>query len=107
MEKIKPYAEKFYKSKQWEKCRIAFIATLKDKTCPRCKKRKGKIVHHKEEITPENINNPMITLNFENFEYICKQCHTQEHLRYKSTNKDVQFYEEGNLIKKKIPPKEE
>lgn len=101
---MKEYAEKFYKSKEWKKCREAFIATLPDKTCPRCKERKGKIVHHKIEITPENISDPMITLNFENLEYICQTCHTQEHLKGKSTKDDVEFDEEGNLIMKKSPP---
>ncbi len=104
MAKIKDYAEKFYKSKEWQKCRLAFIASLPDKTCPRCKERKGKIVHHKIEITPENINEPLITLNFDNLEYICQKCHTQEHLRDKSTKDDVMFDENGNLIKKKSPP---
>lgn len=104
MEHIKAYAEKFYKSKQWERCRKSFIATLKDKTCPRCKERKGKIVHHKNEITPENINEPMITLNHDNLEYLCQKCHTQEHLKDKSTKDDVEFDESGNLIQKKSPP---
>ena len=104
VEEVKKYAEKFYKSDAWKKCRLAFIASLPDKTCPRCKERKGKIVHHKKEITPENINDPMITLNFENLEYICQTCHTQEHLKDKSTKDDVTFDEDGNLIKKKIPP---
>lgn len=104
---IKEYAERFYKSKEWERCRLAFIATLKDKTCPRCKERKGKIVHHKKEITPNNITNPMITLNFDNLEYICQKCHTQEHLKDKSTKNEVEFDENGNLVKKKIPPEKE
>ena len=104
MENIKPYAEKFYKSKAWQNCITAFIASLPDKTCPRCKERKGKIVHHKKEITPENINDAMITLNFDNLEYLCQKCHTQEHLRDKSTKEDVEFDEEGNLVKKKPPP---
>ena len=45
----------------------------------------------------------MITLNFENLEYICQKCHTQEHLRDKPTREDVMFDQYGNLIKKKPP----
>ena len=78
---------------------------MKDKTCPRCKKRKGKIVHHKKEITPSNINDPMITLNFDNLEYICQKCHNKEHKRNKSTKDDVEFDEDGNLIFKNPPHK--
>lgn len=49
----------------------------------------------------------MITLNFDNLEYICQKCHTQEHLKDKSTKNEVEFDENGNLVKKKIPPEKE
>ncbi len=101
---MQDFAEKFYKSKAWLDCRQAYIKGLKDKTCPRCKENPGKIVHHKITLTPENINDPMITLNPEHFEYICQTCHTQEHLKNKSTRSDVKFDEEGNLIKIESPP---
>ncbi len=102
MEKIKEYAEEFYKSSQWKKCRKAFIASLADKTCPRCHERIGKIVHHKNYITPYNITNPMITLNFDNLEYLCQECHTLEHLKRGAVKNDVEFDENGNLIKRSI-----
>lgn len=100
---IKEYAEKFYKSKAWKECRLAFIKSLIDKSCNRCKERPGKIVHHINEITPENINNPMITLSFNNLEYVCQDCHNKEHHSSDSTKPDVKFDKDGNLIKK-IPP---
>ena len=100
---MQKFAEKFYKSKAWLNCREAYIAGLKDKTCPRCKENPGKIVHHKIKLTAENINNPIITLNPKYLEYICQTCHTQEHLKDSNTREDVKFDENGNLIKK-IPP---
>ena len=45
----------------------------------------------------------MITLNFDNLEYICQECHNKEHKRDKSTKDDVEFDEEGNLILKNPP----
>lgn len=63
----------------------------------------GKIVHHKTPITPSNINDPMITLNFNNLEYICQTCHNKEHMRNKATKDDVEFDEDGNLILKNPP----
>ena len=35
-------------------------------------------VHHKKPITDENINDPKITLNWDNMELLCKQCHDEE-----------------------------
>ena len=78
----KEYAQRFYQSKEWKKCRKSFIAyrvSIDGGMCQRCKERLGYIVHHKEPITPENINNPEITLNHENLEYVCKPCHDDEH----------------------------
>lgn len=101
MIKIKEYAEKFYKSQKWIKCREAFIKSLPNKLCNRCHKIPGKIVHHKEHITPDNINNPYITLNFNNLEYLCQDCHNKEHNGNEEiTKKDVKFDENGNLVKK-------
>ena len=78
--------EAFYTSWKWRKCRKAF-ANSKGNLCERCLKR-GIInagskeqpleVHHKEPITDENINNPNITLNWDNMELLCKQCHDEE-----------------------------
>lgn len=39
----------------------------------------GIIVHHVEELTPRNINNPEITLGFNNLELLCRKCHGSEH----------------------------
>ena len=58
--------------------------------CERCYK-KGLVVvgtkehplevHHKEPLTPENINDPAITLNWDNLELLCKDCHETERQR--------------------------
>lgn len=98
---MQEYAEKFYKSTAWKKCRKAFINSLADKTCNRCHKLPGKIVHHKEAITPENINNPFITLSFSNLEYICQDCHNKEHMSSMPVKENLMFDNEGNLVKRK------
>ena len=38
-------------------------------------------VHHKVRLTPENINNPEITLNWDNLELLCHDCHEEERQR--------------------------
>lgn len=97
---MKEFAKQFYKSKAWIQCREAFINSLPDKTCNRCKEQPGKIVHHKIELAPNNINNPYITLNFDNLEYVCQDCHNKEHNSSNQyTREDVKFDSDGNLIK--------
>ena len=41
--------------------------------------RTGEIVHHKIELTPDNIHNPDITLNFDNLQLLCRDCHAAVH----------------------------
>lgn len=61
----------------------------------------GYIVHHKEYITPGNISNPNITLNLDNLEYVCEDCHNKEH-KAAHTPMRYQYDANGNLL----PPKE-
>jgi len=77
----KEYARRFYNSKAWKQCRSSFISyriSIDGGMCQQCKDELGFIVDHKEEITPGNINNPDITLNHNNFRYLCLSCHTQK-----------------------------
>jgi len=76
------FAQRFYKSKRWQKCRAAYIKSVGG-LCERCLA-KGLIVpatmvHHKIYISPQNINDPNITLNFDNLEALCNDCHAAEH----------------------------
>lgn len=93
---MKDYAEKFYKSKQWRDVR-RYIIERDLGLCCRCGK-PGNIVHHKVYITPENINDPDITLNEDNLETLCEVCHNQEHKRGYCTADGLRFDSNGNLI---------
>ena len=44
-----------------------------------CHQVPGKILHHKQELTPDNITDPDITLGFDNLMYVCHGCHDQIH----------------------------
>lgn len=75
------FAKAFYNSKLWKKARAAYIAQRKaidGGMCESCHQQPGYIVHHKVELTPENINDPDIALNLENFKYDCHVCHNKE-----------------------------
>ncbi len=98
---MKPWAEKFYKSKAWIECRLAFLQS-KFFICERCGGA-ATIAHHKIYLTPENINDPNITLNWDNLEALCQDCHNKEH-GGASTAEGLTFDENGNLIQICPPP---
>jgi 5-methylcytosine-specific restriction endonuclease McrA len=96
---VKDYARKFYKSSSWRKCRESYF-NFKHGLCERCQG-PGKIVHHKKYITPDNINDPDITLNFRNLELLCQDCHNREHHERNSpTVEGVMFDSNGDLIRR-------
>lgn len=98
----KEYAKKFYRSKQWLKCRESYISTVFG-MCEHCGEA-GYICDHIEEITPDNINDPSITLNHENLQYLCLSCHNRKTFgKYEPTREDVMFDENGDLVQV-IPP---
>lgn len=97
---MKEYAKEFYKSAAWKRARQQVI-TRANGLCERCRARgiykPGYIVHHKEYITPGNIGNADITLNLDNLEYVCEDCHNKEH-KAADRPKRYEFDENGNLL---------
>lgn len=99
------FAKSFYHSKAWKKTRDSY-AKSQHWVCERCLKRGtvsyGSIVHHIVHLTPENINNPDISLSFDNLELVCRKCHAELHPEIYSNKDDEQlryaFDSEGNLI---------
>ena len=92
------WATWFYNSKEWKKCREAFKES-KFHICERCSS-PGVEVHHKIYLSPDNINDPEITLSFENLELLCESCHSKEHMsKYDVVRDDVMFDSNGNLVR--------
>ena len=81
---MKKYAEKFYKSREWQAVREEY-ARQKAFLCEDCLQRglvtPGEIVHHIRPITRENIQNREITLNPANLRLLCRSCHERAHRR--------------------------
>ena len=82
---VKEFARKFYSSKAWQHTRAAY-AKSKRNLCEVCLE-KGlfkpcEIVHHKIELTPDNIDNPDITLNWNNLQCLCREHHAEIHELY-------------------------
>ena len=92
------WAKSLYSSLAWHKCRDSFYIS-RNGLCERCGEA-GLIVHHKVWLTPSNINDPSITLNWDNLELLCNECHSKEHLGSEATTEEVMFDSNGNLIKK-------
>lgn len=76
------FARQFYSSGAWAECRKAYRKSVGN-LCECCLKT-GQItpadeVHHKIRLTPQNINDPSVTLNFVNLEALCESCHKLAH----------------------------
>lgn len=79
---MREFAKKLYKSKAWQSCRNGYLKS-KGGLCENCLKKglivPAEIVHHKVHLSEENIDDESITLNYENLEALCRQCHGLEH----------------------------
>ena len=94
------FSKKFYNSKEWKKCRDSFKES-KYHICERCGE-PGEEVHHIIYLTPENINDPDITLSFGNLELLCASCHSKEHMsKYSPLREGLRFDNLGNLVEDK------
>lgn len=95
------FSKSFYRSKQWEMARAAYIKQVGG-MCEDCMARgiykPGVIVHHVIPLTPENIRDLHVCLDPKNFRLVCRDCHAAEHPK---TEKRYFFEEDGSL---RYPP---
>lgn len=94
----KAFTNGFYNTKSWIQCRESYLIK-QDYICERCMA-PAKIVHHKTYLTPDNINDPSVTLAHDNLEALCQDCHNKEHQLQSMVREDVMFNEYGELIKR-------
>jgi 5-methylcytosine-specific restriction protein A len=89
----------FYHSAAWAKLSRAFLLS-RNYICERCG-RPAEIAHHKRYLTAENLPDPAISLNPDNLEALCRDCHNAEHFgRGGATAEGLTFDQYGDLIKK-------
>lgn len=79
----KDYARSFYNGPEWRRTQAAYMAS-QGYVCERCG-RPARIVHHRRYITPQNIHDPSVTLDWANLEALCQECHNNEHSQKQST----------------------
>lgn len=94
----KDYARGFYSSKAWKDTQAAYMAS-QHYVCERCGG-VARIVHHIKYITPGNIGNPDITLNWNNLKALCIDCHNEEHMGGAVCAAGLQFTEDGDIVPK-------
>ena len=98
------YADRFYNSTRWRKLskmvaqKHFFICDICGKACKRY------IVHHKIKLTADNINNPDISLNENNLQLLCIECHTKLHeaqgdIHQHNAGRTIMFDVDGNIAK--------
>lgn len=95
---MRDFAKDFYQSKAWKKTR-RFVFERDLGLCCRCGK-PGEIVHHKIYLTPQNIDDPSVSLNVDNLETLCRDCHAAEHEGELPTDRGLTFDENGDLIER-------
>ena len=83
---MRDFAKGFYCSPEWIECRRSFISEKRG-LCERCLEQgiynAGVIVHHKVHLTAQNITDPSISLNHNNLQLLCRNCHAAVHARQK------------------------
>lgn len=88
----------FYGTIAWKECREAYKKRAQG-LCERCLKAgiytPGEIVHHKIELTAENVADPSISLNFDNLELLCREHHAAAH---KAAPRRYVFDEMGRIL---------
>ena len=75
----KDFSRAFYHSAQWQRARAN--AWARDHgLCQRCLERghitPADVVHHIEELTPENVSDPRISSDPDNLVCLCHECHS-------------------------------
>ena len=73
--------KQFYKTMAWRRARDAYIKqriAIDGGLCEVCGQDTGMIVHHMVWLNDSNVNDPEISLSFNNFRYECQTCHNKE-----------------------------
>ena len=101
------WATSFYHSPAWLRNRKAYMDRVIDtpfgpcppRMCERCfargKLTPAKVVHHREHLTPQNIDDPHYTLAYENLQRLCQDCHAAVH--GERVEMRVAFNEDGTI----------
>ena len=92
--------KQFYKSREWQTCRDNYYRYRRG-LCERCLAKGivsvGEEVHHKVRLTLDNINDENISVNFNNLELLCRNCHIDEHRDDRRSEKRYSVNADGSV----------
>lgn len=98
------WSQAFYWSPEWRNCRKGFIS-YKGGLCEKCLAKglivPGNHVHHKVFLTPENINDASVSLNWNNLELLCEKCHEEIHDSHHSKSRMI-IGKDGKVIARQV-----
>ena len=77
-----PDLTRFYHTAQWKKISRAYMQ-MQNYVCERCGG-VGTICHHRRYLTPQTVKDFSLSLNFDNLECLCMNCHNKEHFAQSS-----------------------
>ena len=100
---MEAWKDKFYGGSAWKNCRRAYVAeriSIDGGICEQCHNAPGFIVHHRIPLNRINVNNPEIALNFNNFFYVCKECHDRYEGHFYNKNASEKYKSPRKFIKK-------
>jgi Restriction endonuclease len=108
------FAKKFYNSRLWKDNVRPYIIKRDNYKCKQCGSSIDLEVHHIIHLSPDNINDPNITVNERNLITLCRDCHFKVHEqdkikgivnknKFNIVDEGFCFDEKGYLIKI-IPP---
>ena len=79
---MRQFDQSFYRSVAWRLTREAYKSRVGG-LCEVCWEngivKPGELVHHKIPLSPENIDDTNITLNPDNLQCVCRDCHAKLH----------------------------
>lgn len=96
----KDFAKSFYDSKLWKDARAQVLREA-SYTCVECGAERASEVHHVIPLTPENINDPNITLNPKNLRALGSVCHKKITKGVSDIVNGYIFDEQGKIIPEK------
>lgn len=105
----KEWAKTFYNSVLWKQVREAVLKRDRYMCQSYGCHNIAEEVHHKIELTPENINDPSITVNMDNLISLCSTCHKAitkaEHKKQKASSILPEIIFDGNGYPVIAPPR--
>lgn len=87
---------KFYHSARWRKISRLYLQQ-KNFICERCGEL-ATIVHHKQRLNANNVDNAAIALSENNLEALCLSCHNREHFGINKSIRECVFDAAGNCV---------